>query len=492
MTGTNFQSPPRRDPQDGPKPPRNLVFILSDEHNRDVLGCYGHPFVQTPNLDALAGSGVRFDAACCNSPICVPSRASLATGRHVHALGNWDNAFPYTGAPRSWHHVLRDAGVDVASIGKLHFRGGDDYGFTEELIPLHVLNGKGDLKGLFRRDPLPKKGTRALSEQAGPGRSSYSDYDARIAQTASDWLARRAENAEAPGFALFVSFVMPHFPLIAPEDCYALYEDHDLDTLQHGLTAPVDPHPALDHMRRISDYDAHFTPATRARALRAYYGMVTRLDQLIGEVLRSLEETGLSETTSVIYSSDHGDNLGSHGLWGKSVMYESAVAVPLILRDPRLDPGSAVDVPVSLADIAPTAADICGVEEHDPDWSGTSLVEIARTPPRDRSVFAEYHATSSNTGMFMVRQGQWKYICYPGFEPQLFDLATDPQERRNLAGDAACREILQRLDAELRTYCDPEEVNTRAFADQAAMIEANGGRETIAASADIPFTPAPS
>lgn len=470
---------------------RNLLFILSDEHNRDILGCYGHPFVQTPNLDALAGSGTRFDAAYCNSPICVPSRASLATGRHVHELGNWDNAFPYTGAPRSWHHVLRNAGVDVASIGKLHFRGGDDYGFTEELIPLHVLNGKGDLKALFRRDPLPKKGTRNLSEQAGPGRSSYSDYDARIARTACHWLAKRAETPDVPGFVLFVSFVMPHFPLIAPEDCYALYEDYDLETLQHGLTAPVDPHPALDHMRRISDYDAHFRPETRARALRAYYGMVTRLDQLIGEVLRSLEDTGLSQSTSVIYSSDHGDNLGSHGLWGKSVMYESAAAVPMILRDPRLYAGSAVDVPVSLVDIAPTAADICGVAK-DPRWSGASLLDIAHNPPPARSVFSEYHASSSNTGMFMVRQGQWKYICYPGFPPQLFDLSTDPAETRNLAGEASFREVLLRLDAELRRYCDPDEVNARAFADQAAMIEANGGREKIVASADIPFTPAPS
>lgn len=481
----------RSDVQDD-SAPQNFVFILSDEHNRDTLGCYGHPFVHTPNLDALAQTGTRFDAAYCNSPICVPSRASLATGRHVHELGNWDNATPYTGTPESWHHVLRHAGVHVTSIGKLHFRGGDDYGFSEELIPLHVLDGKGDLKGLFRRDPLPKKGTRNMSVQAGPGRSSYSDYDARIAQTACDWLSQRSEVAEATGFALFVSFVMPHFPLIAPEDCYALYEDYDLDTLQHGLTAPVDPHPALDHMRRLSNYDAYFTPTTRARALRAYFGMVTRLDQLVGDVLRTLEETGLGQSTSVVYTSDHGDNLGSHGLWGKSVMYESAAAVPLILRDARLAAGSTVDVPVSLVDIAPTAADICCPGVSDPAWRGASLIDIARDLPPDRSVFSQYHATSSDTGMFMVRKGPWKYVCYPGYEPQLFDLASDPQETRNLSGDAAFDEVLRQLDAELRRYCDPQAVNARAFADQAAQIEANGGRQTIAASADIPFTPAPS
>lgn len=471
--------------------PRNLVFLLSDEHNRDVLGCYGHPFVQTPNLDALAQAGARFGAAYCNSPICVPSRASLATGRQVHELGAWDNAAPYTGAPRSWHHLLRDAGVDVASIGKLHYRGGDDYGFTEELIPLHVLHGKGDLKGLFRRDPLPKTGTGNLAAQAGPGRSAYSDYDTRIARTACDWLTDRADRRDAPGFALFVSFVMPHFPLIAPDECYALYEGRDLDELRHGLDAPVDGHPVLDHMRRVSDYDAHFTPETRRRALCAYFGMVTRLDELIGTVLQTLEDTGLGPSTSVIYSSDHGDNLGNHGLWGKSVMYESAAAVPLILRDPRLAPGTVVDAPVSLVDIAPTAAAICAPVVSDPAWAGTSLLDIARNPPPNRPVLSQYHATSSNTGMFMIRQGRWKYIHYPGFAPQLFDLWSDPQERHDLGQDPSFAAVRQRLDTVLRSQCDPEAVNAGAFADQAARIAANGGRAEIAASADIPFTPAP-
>lgn len=471
--------------------PRNLLFILSDEHNRDIAGCYGHPFVQTPHLDALAGQGARFNAAYCNSPICVPSRASLATGRYVHELGNWDNAAPYDGTAQSWHHALRDAGVDTASIGKLHYRGGDDYGFCEELIPLHVLNGTGDLKGLFRRAPLPKVGTDGLAAQAGPGRSEYSDYDARIAGTACDWLEARAARTDAPPFALFVSFVMPHFPLIAPQDCYALYEGYDLDTLRQGLTAPVDPHPALDHMRRVSDYDAHFTPQTRARALRAYFGMVTRLDQLIGEVLAALDETGLGGETSVIYSSDHGDNLGSHGLWGKSVMYESAAAVPLILRDPGVAADSAVDVPVSLVDVAPTAAAICAPQAADPGWRGTSLIDIARRPPQGRTAFCEYHAVGSDTGMFMVRQGRWKYIHYAGAPPQLFDLATDRQETRNLADDPAHAGQCAQLEAELRRYCDPEAVNTEAFADQAALAAAHGGRAAIASGTDIPYTPAP-
>ena len=159
------------------KQPRNIVILMSDEHNRDCAGCYGHPLVRTPNIDRLAARGTRFTDAYCNSPICVPSRASFATGRHVHRTGHWDNAFPYAGAPDSWHHAVRAAGGDAVSVGKLHFRGGDDDGFTEEILPLHVVDGLGDLKGMLRR-PLPDKaGADAMARDAGRGESEYYRYD---------------------------------------------------------------------------------------------------------------------------------------------------------------------------------------------------------------------------------------------------------------------------------------------------------------------------
>src|SRR5260370_38226106 len=117
--------------------PANLLFMLSDEHSRIVLGCYGHPMIRTPNLDALAASGVRFSDAYCNSPICVPSRASLATGRYPHRIRFWDNAIPYDGSVPSWGHRLTAAGHAATAIGKLHFRSAaDDNGFTEEIMPL--------------------------------------------------------------------------------------------------------------------------------------------------------------------------------------------------------------------------------------------------------------------------------------------------------------------------------------------------------------------
>ena len=134
--------------------PANLLFILSDQHARGALGCYGNPVVRTPNLDRLAARGVRFQNVYTPCPICVPARASLATGQYVHQIGYWDNAFPYDGAVPSWHHRLREQGHRIDSIGKLHFSGSDDdHGFSREIDPLHVVDGVGDILGSIRDDP---------------------------------------------------------------------------------------------------------------------------------------------------------------------------------------------------------------------------------------------------------------------------------------------------------------------------------------------------
>jgi len=209
--------------------PANLLFILSDEHNPRVLACSGHPMIRTPNLDRLAANGVRFSDAYCNSPICVPSRASLATGRYVHRIRFWDNAIPYDGSVPSWHHRLRQAGHEVTAIGKLHFRSAeDDNGFTQEVMPLHVVDGIGDPLG-WLRDPLPvRKAALRLANDAGCGNSSYQDYDDKITAAAVDWLRARASAPSDKPWVLFVSLVCPHFPLIARPQWYGLYPEAEV------------------------------------------------------------------------------------------------------------------------------------------------------------------------------------------------------------------------------------------------------------------------
>src|SRR5438874_12217211 len=204
--------------------PANLLFILSDEHSRRVLGCYGHGMIRTPNLDRLASQGVRFTDAYSNSPICVPSRAALATGRYVHKIRFWDNAIPYDGSVPSWHHRLRDAGHEVVSIGKLHFRSADDdNGFTEEVMPLHIVDGIGDPLG-WLRDPLAvRKAALRLGPDAGSGDSNYQNYDDKITAAAVDWLKEHAARRPNKPWVLFVSLICPHFPLIARPEWYGLY-----------------------------------------------------------------------------------------------------------------------------------------------------------------------------------------------------------------------------------------------------------------------------
>ena len=186
--------------------PANLLVLMSDEHNPKFLGAAGHPFVATPNLDALAARGTRFTSAYTACPICVPARASFAVGRYVHEIGYWDNADGYDGAIRSWHHALRDAGHRAVSIGKLHFRGrkGDDHGFSEEIVPMHIVDGVGDVKGLIR-DRIPtRKGGDKMARLAGPGESPYTVYDREIASRAQIWLHEEAPRWRDRPWVLFV------------------------------------------------------------------------------------------------------------------------------------------------------------------------------------------------------------------------------------------------------------------------------------------------
>lgn len=472
--------------------PKNTIFILSDEHNRNIAGCYGHPFIRTPNIDGLAARGTRFTAAYCNSPICVPSRAALATGRYVHRIGCWDNAIPYHGQFPSWHHLIRDGGHEVVSIGKLHFRSADDdNGFSREILPMHILRGRGDLKGLLRSDPPPRVGASKLADTAGVGISDYFAYDRKVADAAAVWLGETERRTSQP-WALFVSFVMPHFPLIAPKDYYALYEGLTLEQLRWGLDAPAPTHPVLAKLRDEFDYDTHFNDDRRAVALRAYYGMVTALDENIGRVLAASTASGLDNETRIIYASDHGDNLGNRGMWGKSVHYEDSVAIPLIAVGDGFGQG-VENTPVSLVDIFPTMIESTGA--RDPadcaDIDGRSLFDVVANPEPDRVVFSEYHAVCSRAGHFMLRKGDWKLTYYLDGPPQLFNLELDPGELSDLAAQPQFRAKLEELEAELRKIVNPEEASARAFADQAEFVRAYGGVNAVLEWDDIPHTPVP-
>ena len=209
--------------------PRNFLVIMSDEHNPKVAGYAGHPIVTTPNLDRLAARGTTFRSAYTTSPVCIPARAGFACGKYIHQIGFWDNADAYDGTVPSWHHVLRERGHRVVSIGKLHFRlPQEDHGFTEEQIPMHIIEGKGDLMGLVR-ERLPRRGgANKMAKMAGPGESAYTFYDKEICSRAQVWLREQGTKQDGKPWVLFVSFVAPHFPLTAPPEHYYRYWNREL------------------------------------------------------------------------------------------------------------------------------------------------------------------------------------------------------------------------------------------------------------------------
>src|SRR5689334_14890787 len=317
---------------------RNLLFIMSDEHSKRVLGCYGHDMIRTPNLDGLARRGVRFTDAYCNSPICVPSRASFQTGRYVHQIRFWDNAIAYDGSVPSWAHRLKAAGHRVESIGKLHFRSAeDDNGFSKEHMPLHVVDGIGDPIGMLRQPPPPRQAALRLARDAGCGDSSYQGYDDSITAAAESWLAARARAHDEKPWVLFVSLVCPHFPLIARPEWYNLYPEAEVPWPRLYAQSERPDHPYLAAMRACQIYDQGFDQPSKVRkAIAAYFGLVSFVDHNVGRLLKALEDLDLSGSTRVIYTSDHGDNLGSRGLWGKSNMYEEAAAVPMLMAGPEV------------------------------------------------------------------------------------------------------------------------------------------------------------
>jgi len=474
--------------------PTNTIVILSDEHNRDVAGCYGDPLAKTPNLDALASEGVLFMNAYTNSPVCVPARASFATGRYVHQIGAWDSVSPHDGSVAGWGADLIDAGHEVISIGKLHFRSSkDSNGFSQEMLPMHVHNGTGWLSSLLRSPPEPLESAKDMALEIGMGETAYTAYDRDVTKTACDWIKSAAQKSHEKPWVLYVGLVAPHFPLIAPEDFYRLYDDVDIPPPRQYPEAERPRHPVLDAMRAGCDYDGSFDAEKVRIARQAYYGLCSFMDDNVGKIIDAVKESGQREATRIIYAADHGDNIGHRGLWGKSVMYEDSVAIPMIMSGPGLPRGSIETTPVSLVDLHPTILEFLGLGTNEAarDLPGTSLSKIIETPDPERAAFSEYHDWCSITGMFMLRKGEWKLVEYPGYAPQLFNLRDDPHEMYDLAQRPEHHDRLTSMKAELAKIVDIDAVNQRAFADQAIKIENQGGREAILKAEEFGYTPPP-
>jgi len=465
----------------------NVLFMMADEMAPWGLGAAGpSPWgvrALTPRLDALATRGQRFDAAYTPSPICVPTRAAIACGRWLHEIGHWSSAEAYDGRHPSWGHALQAAGLPVVSIGKLHYRSStDDTGFDRQIEPIHVPDGIGWVRGLLRRPLSGYDATAGLAEEIGPGDTDYLRFDRRVTAEAEAWLTDPARR-ERPWCA-FVSWLSPHYPLVAPAEFYELY---DAAAMESG-PEPVPDHPILREIAGFFAHDRHFTPETRGIARAAYLGLCSFIDDQVGRVLDALSAAGMAEETLVIFTSDHGEMLGAKGFWTKSTMYDDAARVPLVVAGPGVAPGLRED-PVSLIDIAPTILEALGAAPLAP-LSGRALTAA---PLPGRAVISEYHDGGASAGITMLRwesdRRAWKYVHYAeGHPPQLFDLTDDPGEDRDLA--KAAPERLAEGRARLFALFDPEDANARAHADQAERVAELGGRAALLAQPQWNFTPA--
>jgi choline-sulfatase len=446
----------------------NLLFLFSDQHARRIAGCYGDDVAITPNLDRLAADGVAFDHAYCPSPLCVPSRMAMLTAQHPYVQGCWTNDDYLRSDAATWLHAVGAAGYRPTLAGRLHSMGPDQlHGYAERRVGDHSPNWGGvprhDLGVLDKaNDPW-----RESLVRSGVGQSAYQVKDAETAAAACEYLREVAlarRNGDAAPFCLTVGFLLPHPPYVAWREDYARFDGRVRPPACPQPPSPPHPWEAWWRDNRgIADID----PNDALRARTAYYALVHRLDLLVGMVLRCLHDQGLDDDTLVVYSTDHGDQLGERGLWWKHTLYEDSVRVPLLMRWPgRIAAGERRDQVVNLIDVAATMVDALGGPPL-PHAQGQSLMPVIQDARAawNNETFAE-HCTDRvpawtggrATQQRMVRSGTWKLIYTHGHVPQLFDLATDPHERQDLAADPAYAELRASLEARVLDGWDPDAI----------------------------------
>jgi choline-sulfatase len=475
----------------------NLLLILAENHRASMTGCYGNPYVKTPNIDRFAAEGVRFGNAYCTSPICCPSRASIATGRYPHETGYWENSTAYDGRVPTWMHRVRASGHRVAATGKLHFRSTeDDNGFSEEIEPMHIADGVGGLVGLLRAsgdEPVRPGNWDMYAKNQGAGTTTYQEYDRRITGHAIEWLSRQAARDRDRPWALSVHYGSAHPPFVAPQRLLDLYPVDEMPLPDNWRADERPQHPAIRHLRHILGTPDTVEEVVLRRMAAGHAAVITHLDKQVGEVVACLEALGLKDNTRIIYTSDHGDCAGDHYIFGKFCMYEQAIAVPFLMSGPDVPAGGQVDQFVQHVDLFPTILESFGVEAHDEDrgMRGMSLWPAIGGCAVDRGNFLEYHALGSTGASYVFRRGKDKLVYHVGLPNQLFDLEADPGETTDLLEAGRGADVAAGLEDALRQILDPEEADARAKADQLRMVELRGGTRAILERGSFPYTPAP-
>ena len=447
--------------------PGNILFIECDSMDGRVMGCMNHPAMKraTPNLDALARRGVLFRNAYSNNPICCPSRASMWSGLHTHRCEGWNNYKGLEPGAKTFLEGLKAAGYRTQTFGKT------DYVSGQHSVRARVSawTRSANIERPNYREPRP-----ILASQNTP---RLHDKDWKLADQGIAWLKEHGRD-EKP-FWLYLGFGLPHPPFKSARNFATLVDEA-------AITIPPPDqydHPVMRYQRIVKNWEYGFSEELVKQTRLIYFAMIVEMDAIAGQLLSALDELGLRDSTYVIFISDHGENAMEHRQFYKMNLYESSARVPMIIAGPGVRQGVAVDALVSLVDIYPTLMAMAGAATP-AGLDGHSLMPELRGQKRGRPdwVLSQYHDTSCNTGSFMLRRGDWKYIAYPGYEPMLFDLKSDPDEVRNLASSQA--EMVKQMDSLLRSIVDYEAVDAKvkaydrtSFKEWRATMKAKGTYE---------------
>ena len=442
----------------------NILLIMADQLSALALPSYGHPVVKAPHITALAETGVLFENAYCNSPLCAPSRASMMTGRLPSRIGAYDNACDFPTSAATMALGLRGQGYRTALCGKMHFVGPDQlHGFEERLTPDIY---PADFAWVPNWDKPEERidwwyHNMLSVKQAGVAEATNQlDYDDEVAFHAVRFLKDYARSDQVRPFFLAVSFTHPHDPYAIRKDYWERYDRAAIDLPRVGPIPPERMDPHSRRLRKVSAMDeAEITEDDIRRARRGYYGAIAYVDDHVGELIATLRNFGLEEPTIVLFTSDHGDMLGERGLWYKMCFFEWAVRVPLIVAAPTRFAPRRSAAPVSHLDLLPTLLEL-GVPESgrrmDRAGDGASVVPyLEERPSKERAVLGEYLAEGALAPIFMIRRGRHKFVWSEPDPPMLFDLESDSDELLNLAAHPEHAAWVRAFEAEVREHWDP-------------------------------------
>jgi choline-sulfatase len=437
----------------------NIVFVLVDQMTPFMTSPYGQKIAHTPNMERLASGGTLFENAYCNSPLCVPSRLSMFTGRLPAQVEAYDNASEFGSHRPSMMHYLRRAGYRTAVAGKCHFIGADQlHGFDERLTPCIF---KADFSMLpdWRAGPVLNKGTSVQSQLRllGPSKNNRQQaFDQAAFDRSIERLRQHAVSGGKQPLFLNISLTHPHDPFTTTQEFLNLYKNADIPLPKdHGDIRRLSP--TYEWFIVHHGINLEKIPPERVReARRNYLGMISWVDHKLGQLMQELQQTGLAGNTILVLTGDHGEMMGEHGQWSKRLMLEWSSRVPMILHGPgRIAAGKRVKAPVSLLDLFPTFAEIAGAKVETP-LDGRSLLPLidGREDGRNRAVIGEYLGEGPLEPIRMVRFGNYKYITVNNHPPQLFDLEKDPEEAVNAAGRREYASVEKDLRARIESGWD--------------------------------------